>query len=66
MILRMIFASALALLCSVLHPSALSAKAALPAVVKSQPMTCGETCAERFGNGAPRYRRCVWQRCGGH
>ena len=59
MILRMIAASALALLWSVLYTSALSAKAAMPVVVKSRPITCGETCAERFGYGGPGYRRCV-------
>ena len=66
MILRMIAASALALLWSVLSTSELSAKAALPAVAKSRPMTCTETCAERFGYQGPGYWRCVWQRCGRH
>ena len=66
MILRMIAAASLGLLWSVPYTSALTAKAAMPAVVKSRPMTCSETCAERFGYRGPGYRRCVWQGCGRH
>src|SRR5262245_45059090 len=65
MIVRIIVASAFALLWSVVYSSALSAKAA-PVVVKSRPMTCGEICAERFVSQGPGYRRCVWRTCRGH
>jgi len=65
MIHRMIAASALALLWSVVYTSALSAKGT-PVVAKSRPKACTEICAERLGYSGPRYRGCVWRLCREH